>query len=75
VPKSVVAPSAAASAPRDFERTKALRLRGGRRPLRVPISDVQMEAESRRAGIRLAFTLPPGAYATVVLAEITKSPA
>jgi tRNA pseudouridine13 synthase len=67
--------AATAIEPRDFERTKALRLRGGRRPLRVPLSDVQMEAESRRADLRLAFTLPPGAYATVVLAEITKSPA
>ena len=65
--------AAAAIQPRDFERIKALRLRGGRRPLRVPLSDVQMETEGE--DLRLEFTLPPGAYATVVLAEITKSSA
>ena len=58
--------------PEDFQRIKALRLRGGRRPLRVPLSDVAVTAEGE--DLLLAFTLPPGAYATIVLAEITKSP-
>ncbi|HUX01513.1 MAG: tRNA pseudouridine(13) synthase TruD [Phycisphaerae bacterium] len=58
--------------PEDFTRVKALRLRGGRRPLRIPLADVRLEPDGE--DLLLAFTLPPGAYATVVLAEITKSP-
>ena len=56
--------------PEDFERVKALRLRGGRRPLRVPLSDVDLAEDGD--DLDLAFTLPAGAYATVVLAEIMK---
>jgi len=45
---------------------------GGRRLLRVLLSDVHLEADGD--DLLLAFALPPGAYATVLLAEITKSP-
>ena len=60
-------------APADFERVKALRLRGDRRPLRVPISDLEV----RPVGddLVVCFSLPSGAYATVVLAEVTKASA
>ncbi|MCX5673514.1 MAG: tRNA pseudouridine(13) synthase TruD [Planctomycetota bacterium] len=58
-------------APEDFQRVKALRLRGDRRPLRIPLADVAVEPAGDDILVR--FTLPSGAYATVVLGEITKS--
>ena len=58
-------------APADFGRVKALRLRGDRRPLRIPLADVAVEPAGDDITVR--FTLPSGAYATVVLGEITKS--
>jgi tRNA pseudouridine13 synthase len=58
--------------PEDFERIKALRLRGGRRPMRIPLRDIEVKTDGE--DLLLAFTLPPGAYATIVLAEVTKSP-
>jgi len=70
----------AAIAPAHFERVKALRLRGDRRPLRVPVTDAQVlpagagtEARAGTEDILVRFTLPSGAYATILLAEITKS--
>jgi tRNA pseudouridine13 synthase len=60
-------------APEDFLRVKALRLRGDRRPLRIPLADVAVEPAGDDILVR--FTLPSGAYATVVLGEITKSEA
>lgn len=54
-------------APGDFERFSRL-TRGTRRPLRVRLSDLSWQREGD--GIRLDFSLPPGAYATVVLGEI-----
>jgi tRNA(Glu) U13 pseudouridine synthase TruD len=43
--------------------------RGERRPLRVPVTEVAAEALADGA-LRLAFTLPKGAYATSVLREL-----
>ena len=57
--------------PEDFLRVKALRLRGDRRPLRIPLADVAVEPAGDDIIVR--FALPSGAYATVVLGEITKS--
>jgi len=57
-------------APADFDRVKALRLRGDRRPLRVPLGNPEVEPVGD--DIRVRFVLPSGAYATVVLAEIIK---
>lgn len=54
----------------DFKRAEGLRLKGGRRPLRFPIMDVDVWYD---AGLVLAFTLPPGCYATNVLAEVMKT--
>jgi tRNA pseudouridine13 synthase len=42
--------------------------RGERRPLRVPVSDV--DAAEADGGLRLSFSLPRGAYATAVLREL-----
>jgi len=47
-------------------------LRGDRRPLRVPLSEVAAE-EDGAGGVWLRFALPAGAYATNVLAEVTKA--
>lgn len=44
---------------------------GTRRPLRVRPTDVAVETESPGV-VALRFTLPKGAYATVVLREVTK---
>ena len=57
-------------APGDFERVKALRMRGDRRPLRVPLSAAAVTPVGD--DIQICFTLPSGAYATIVLAEIMK---
>ena len=43
-------------------------LPGGRRPLRVAVGDAA--AEVRPDALELRFTLPPGAYATVLVAEL-----
>ncbi len=53
----------------DFKQAEGLRLKGGRRPLRFPVRDVEVRYD---AGLVLAFTLPPGCYATSVLAEVMK---
>jgi tRNA pseudouridine13 synthase len=57
--------------PEDFESVKALRLRGGRRPLRVPLIDPKVQADGR--DLLIQFELPSGAYATIVLGEIMKA--
>lgn len=49
------------------------RLTGGRRPLRVPVGD--LESEAGPDGLRLSFALPPGSYASVLLAELGVTPA
>ena len=52
------------------------RFKGARRPLRVPLHDTAIESGVDEHGgyIRLAFELPRGAYATVLLREIMKTP-
>jgi len=44
--------------------------RGGRRPLTVQVESATVEQVPD--GLRLTFSLPPGAYATVLLREVTK---
>jgi tRNA pseudouridine13 synthase len=48
-------------------------LPGARRPLRVALTDVELEGGIDEHGpfIRIAFDLPPGSFATVVIREIT----
>lgn len=55
--------------PEDFKRAEGLRLKGGRRPLRFPIKEMDARYDE---GLVLTFTLPPGCYATNVLAEVMK---
>ncbi|MFH1999086.1 MAG: tRNA pseudouridine(13) synthase TruD [Planctomycetota bacterium] len=48
-----------------------IRLRGARRPLRVPIHECSLE--EKEEGLLLSFFLPLGSYATVILHEIMKN--
>jgi tRNA(Glu) U13 pseudouridine synthase TruD len=45
---------------------------GTRRPLLVPLGSPSVRAADDPDAITLEFALPPGAYATVLLSEITK---
>ena len=54
--------------PEAFRKVAGIRLPGTRRPLRMPVEGHQVAAVD--LGLRLAFTLPPGGYATVVLEEL-----
>ncbi len=53
------------------------RIKGARRPLRVPLADLALNADRDDDGdyVELRFTLPPGSYATVLLREVCKTPA
>lgn len=57
-----------------FEASSRFALDGKRRPLRVPIIDPEVEGGLDEHGqfVRLAFELPRGSFATVVLREIMK---
>ena len=48
---------------------------GHRRPLREKLSNTDLSGgvDEHGAYVRLAFTLPPGSFATVVLREIMKN--
>ena len=52
-------------------------LPGARRPMRIPLTDVELEGGVDEHGpfIRVAFDLPPGSFATTVIREITKADA
>ena len=54
----------------DF-RLPGLKIKGARRPLRVPLGDYRVWYEE---GLMLSFTLLPGSYATTVLGEVMKVP-
>lgn len=53
-------------------RDRRVRIRGARRPLRVPLRDASLEVEGDSTLVA-RFTLPPGAFATVVLRELMKN--
>jgi tRNA pseudouridine13 synthase len=46
---------------------------GTRRPLRAPLAAPEVHAGPEPDSLVVRFSLPPGSYATVVLAEITKN--
>ncbi len=54
-----------------IQAAKACGFRGERRPLRVPLADPEWSLGG--STLTLAFTLPPGAYATNVLRELMKT--
>lgn len=51
------------------------KVKGARRPLRVPIEDLALTGgvDDRGPHVTVAFTLPAGAFATIFLREITKN--
>ncbi len=51
-------------------RLPGAKLKGARRPFRVPLADVQIGWDD---GLTLQFQLPPGSYATEVLREVMKN--
>ncbi len=57
--------------PGDFRRVAGARLVGERRAFRVPLEAVEVVADG--GDLVLRFALPPGAYATSVLREVTKT--
>jgi tRNA pseudouridine13 synthase len=63
---------AAAGVPEECFTDAGFDLKGTRRPYRVPITNTDLEAGLDEHGtyVRVAFDLPRGAYATVVLREI-----
>jgi len=54
---------------------KILHVEGARRPLRIPLRDPDLSAGADEHGpyLRVSFTLPKGAFATVVCREIMKN--
>jgi len=62
--------------PADFKNGDRDRSPGDRRPLRILPRDTQLESGVDQFGgfITVAFTLPPGAYATVLMRELIKLP-
>ena len=54
------------------EAARACGFRGERRSLRVPLTELEWTLEG--SVLTLAFSLPPGAYATSVLRELMKTP-
>jgi len=60
----------------EFKQMKRLGARGGRRPLRVQPrhTSATIGTDDHGPFLELHFELPPGAYATTLISEITKSP-
>ena len=77
-PQAAIEATAAAAFgidPRRFAEHMRPVVRGARRPLRVPIEEVDVaDADEGEGTLALSFRLPPGSYATVVLREVMKSP-
>jgi tRNA pseudouridine13 synthase len=61
--------------PSDFRAEGRVKISGARRPLRVKPTDVELSGGVDEHGphITVAFTLPAGAFATVLLRELMKS--
>jgi tRNA pseudouridine13 synthase len=53
----------------DEFRLPGIRLKGARRPYRIPLTEIKL---GRDDGLMLSFRLPPGSYATEVLREVMK---
>jgi tRNA pseudouridine13 synthase len=62
--------------PESFRVAGKHKVKGARRPLRVQPQDVQLEGgvDDHGAFITVAFTLPAGSFATVLMRELMKSP-
>lgn len=62
--------------PEQFRLEGKHKVKGARRPLRIPVQDLQLSGGADDFGphITLAFTLPSGAFATILLREVMKNP-
>ena len=69
IEQAVLADSGIAA--RDLQGPAIKDLKGGRRPLRVPLAGASIEPTGD--GLWLSFQLPAGCYATTVLDEVMKS--
>jgi tRNA pseudouridine13 synthase len=54
----------------DFKKVAGVKIRGARRPYRFPLKEPALWWDD---GLVVSFELPPGAYATTVMAEIMKT--
>ncbi|HYO08532.1 MAG TPA: tRNA pseudouridine(13) synthase TruD [Tepidisphaeraceae bacterium] len=63
--------------PGDFRKAGKHKVKGARRPLRVRPTDVELSGgvDEHGSHVTVAFTLPSGSYATVLLREIMKDDA
>jgi tRNA pseudouridine13 synthase len=59
----------AAGIPERISPPRGIKLRGARRPVRVPVPDLEV-AQIAADALRLRFTLPAGSYATVLAAAL-----
>ena len=57
--------------PSSFRRPGGLKVKGARRPLRVPLGQPDVTADGE--DLIVTFALPPGSYATVVMGEVMKT--
>ena len=66
--------AAAGLTPEDFHKGGKEKVKGARRPLRVKPTDVELAGGADEFGphITVAFTLPAGSFATVLLGEVMK---
>jgi tRNA pseudouridine13 synthase len=62
-------------AAKDFRQSGKMRVKGARRPLRIKPQNIEIAGGVDAFGghITVAFTLPAGAFATVLLRELMKS--
>lgn len=63
--------------PEDFRVEGRHKVKGARRPVRIQPKDIELSGGVDEFGqqITVAFTLPPGSFATVLLRELMKPPA
>ena len=57
----------------DWKLDRGLTMPGSRRPLRIPLTEVEIIDQTKRS-LTLRFSLPKGSYATSLLREIIKHP-
>jgi TruD family tRNA pseudouridine synthase len=60
--------------PEQLERPGGLAPKGARRALRARVGEASLEALTEPAVVRLVCTLPPGGYATTLLAALAQAP-
>jgi len=57
----------------DWKLDKGLTMPGGRRPLRIPLTEIDIIDQTKKT-LTLHFSLPKGSYATSLLREVIKHP-